>query len=128
MLVRVLLVLSAAALGVEAWTVMTSAIDRPVSRPRRRRHRAAAIELEDKAGEAAAAKAGDQAATKVLRNRQRRRRVPPLSVQNVTDEWLGQAAQRARIHRPQRAPSARRLHGTVSSAVLGAPQLATPAS
>ena len=26
----------------------------------------------------------------------------------MTDDWLGQAAQRARNHRPQRAPSARR--------------------
>ena len=118
-----LLALGAATLGVEAWTVMTSAIDRPLATPlprrlpRRKRHRAAKalpIELEAPIEESAV---GEEAAkaqwpTKGLRNRQRRRRAapapPPSTVQNVTDSWLGQAAQRARNLRPQRAPSPRR--------------------
>ena len=131
----VVLALAAATLGVEAWTVMTSAIDRPLTTPspRRKRHRAAKalpIELEShRAAKAWAAKAlpieleapieeaavGEEEArrppAKALRSRRRRQRAapaPPSTVQNVTDDWLGQAAQRARNHRPQRAPSARR--------------------
>ena len=133
----VVLALAAATLGVEAWTVMTSAIDRPLTTPspRRKRHRAAKalpIELEShRAAKAWAAKAlpieleapieeaavGEEASkarrppAKALRSRRRRQRAapaPPSTVQNVTEDWLGQAAQRARNHRPQRAPSARR--------------------
>jgi hypothetical protein len=111
-----LVALAAATLGVQAWTVMTSAIDRPLTTPpprRRKRHRAPKalpIELEAPIEDELAAKA--QWPHKALRNRQRRQRTapapPPSTVQNVTDEWLGQAAQRARNHRPQRAPSPRR--------------------
>ena len=108
------LALAAATLGVEAWTVMTSAIDRPLTRPlpRRKRHRAAKalpIELESPIEEAAESRRPSKALRSRQRSRQRAAPVPPPStVQNVTDEWLGQAAQRARNHRPQRAPSPRR--------------------
>ena len=112
----VVLALAAATLGVEAWTVMTSAIDRPLTTasPRRKRHRAAKalpielesrwaakalpIELESPIEEAAVGEEASRARrppAKALRSRRRRQRAapaPPSTVQNVTDEWLGQAA------------------------------------
>ena len=111
----VVLALAAATLGVEAWTVMTSAIDRPLTTasPRRKRHRAAKalpielesrwaakalpIELESPIEEAAVGEEASKARrppAKALRSRRRRQRAapaPPSTVQNVTDEWLGQA-------------------------------------